>query len=217
MSTYVTVDNISSSGCKFYGAIPEGLHVDDVIVGKITLPTGVLPFYGRVAAKLMSSQDDEQRYTKGIGCHFDWQDLARRDQLDLFLYGSGLQWTLHDFSEKSLTPFQWLFKRFNKTKIIGHVNAEFWGAVGYRYEHQREDGSLMGLIANPHDKHGTFVITFTELDQDEPLVFTTYSRVSQPDLVKRVELMEVLESPSATLFVYRLIDIEQAAVSDGNE
>lgn len=217
VSSYVTVDNISSSGCKFYGALPEGLHVDDVIVGKITLPTGVLPFYGRVAAKLMSSQDDEQQYTKGIGCHFDWQDLARRDQLDLFLYGSGLQWTLHDLSEKSLTPFQWLFKKFNKTKIIGHMNAEFWGAVGYRYEHQSEDRSLMGLIANSHDKHGTFVITFTELDEDETLVLTKYSRVSQPDLVKHVRLMEILESPSATLFVYKLIDIEQATVSSDNE
>lgn len=217
VSSYVTVDNISSSGCKFYGALPEDLHVDDVIVGKITLPTGVLPFYGRVAAKLMSSQDGEQQYTKGIGCHFDWQDLARRDQLDLFLYGSGLQWNLHDLSEKSLTPFQWLFKKFNKTKIIGHVNAEFWGAVGYRYEHQSEDRALMGLIANPHDKHGTFVITFTELDEDETLVLTKYSRVSQPDLVKRVRLMEILESPSATLFVYKLIDIEQATVSSDNE
>ena len=65
--------------------------------------------------------------------------------------------------------------------------------------------------------HDTFVITFTELSEDESLVFKKYSRVSQPDLIKRVELMEILESPSATLFVYRLIDIEPQAVSDTNE
>jgi len=217
ISCYVTVDNISSSGCKFYGALPEGLLVNDVVVGKITLPAGILPFHGKVAAKLMVSQDGEHRHTKSIGCHFDWQDSSRRDQLDLFLYGSGLQWTLHDLSEKSLTPCQWMFKRFNKAKIIGHGNMEFWGAVGYRYEYLTDKKYLMGLIADHHDELGAYVITFAELDKNETLVFKKYSRVSQPDLVKRVDPVEILESPSATLFVYRLIDIEQPVSSDNYE
>lgn len=212
MTAYVTVDNISSSGCKFYGALPEILEIDDDVMGKITLPSGVLPFNGKVAAKLMSSPDDGQQYTKGIGCEFDWKEVHHRDQLDLFLYGSNLQWTLHHLSEKSLTPFEWLFKKFKKQEIIRQVRAQFWGAVRYHYERQTEEEALLGLIANNLDEHGTVVITFAALKENETLVFKTYSRIPQPDLIKRVEIIEMLESPGATLFVYKMVDIEQQQV-----
>lgn len=209
MTTYVTVDNISSSGCKFYGAIPETLKVGEHIGGKITLPGGDLNFSGKVAAMLMSPADDEgQSYIKGIGCHFDWEKIDNLDQLDLFLYGSDLQWTLHDLSEQSLTPFEWLLKKFKKQEIIKQVRAEFWGAVRYHYEHQAEDQALLGLIANDVNTHGTVIITFSPLQEKENLVLKTYSRIAQPKLVKRAELLEMLESPSATLYVYKVVDIE---------
>lgn len=209
MTTYVTVDNISSSGCKFYGVIPETLKVGDNIEGMITLPCDDLHFNGKVAAMLMSRPDEEgQCYIKGIGCHFDWKKIDNLDQLDLFLYGSDLQWTLHDLSEQSLTPFEWLFKKFRKQEIIKQVRAEYWGAARYHYEHQTEDKSLLGLIANDLNTHGTVIITFSPLHEEKNLVLHTYSRISQPELVKRAELLEMLESPSATLYVYKVVDVD---------
>lgn len=210
-TTYVTVDNISSSGCKFYGAFSETLNVDDQVEGKITLPCGELAFGGKVAAILMSPPDDEgQRYTKGIGCFFDWDKVDSVDQLDLFLYGSDLQWTLHHLSEKALTPFEWVIKKFKKQEIIKQVRAEFWGAVRYHYEQQDEDESSLGLLAHDVNTHGTIVITFSPLQEKRTLVLKNYSRIPQPDLIQQAELLETLESPSATLYVYKLVDsVEQ--------
>ena len=217
VTTYATVDNISSSGCKLYGALPEALKVDDDVTGKITLSTGVLPFNGKVVEKLMSTADDGQQYTKGIGCYFDWKEMHHRDQLDLFLYGSDLQWSLHHFTEKSQTPFEWLFSKFKKRKTVQHLRPEFWGVVTYHYADQFKDRASLGLIANNPGAEGEFVITYSALKEDEALIFKTYSRVSQPDLIRRVELIEMLESPGATLYVYKLIDLEQQAESDNTD
>ena len=210
LTTYVTVDNISSSGCKFYGAFPETLKVGDDIEGCITLPGGELSFNGKVTAKMMAFPDDEdQRYTKGIGCHFNWEKNDNRDQLDLFLYGSDLQWTLHDLSEQGLTPFEWLSKKFKKQEIIKQVRAEFWGAVHYHYEDQAEGQALLGLFANDVNTYGSVVIAFSPLKEKTTLVLKTYSRIPNPYLFKQAELIETLESPSATLYVYKMVDVEE--------
>ncbi|MDH5612541.1 MAG: glycosyltransferase [Gammaproteobacteria bacterium] len=210
-TTYVTVDNISSSGCKFYGAFPETLKMGDTLSGQIALPSGELLFHGIIAARLMSPPNDKgEHYIKGIGCHFDWEKDDNQDDLDLFLYGSDLQWTLHHLTEESLTPFEWLVKKFKKQEILKQVRADFWGAVRYHYAAESEDRSSMGLIAHDVHTHGSIVITFTPLRAGEAVVFGTYSRMPQPDLVKQTELVETLESPSATLYVYKLVDfIEQ--------
>lgn len=220
-TAYVTVDNISSSGCKFYGALPETLALGDALSGQIALPSGELAFHGIIAARIMSPPDENgKRYLKGIGCHFDWEKDNNQDALDLFLYGSDLQWTLHHLTEQSLTPFEWLFKKFKKQEIIKQVRADFWGAVGYHYATQSADKSAMGLLAHDVHTHGTIVISFRPLQQDKTLVFRTYSRKTQPDLLKKVELIETLESPSATLYVYKLVAPEvqeNAEVADAGE
>lgn len=215
-TTYVTVDNISSSGCKLYGAIPEALQLGDTLSGQITLPSGELSFHGVIAAKLMSLPSAEgERYIKGVGCHFDWEKDDNQDQLDMFLYGSDLQWTLHHLTEQELTPFEWLTKKFNKQEIVKQVRADFWGAVRYHYESQAEDKSLLGLIAHDVHTHGSIVITFSPLLEKETVIFKTCSRMSQIDLIKQTELLETLESPSATLYVYKLVDLEtQAEAAD---
>jgi cellulose synthase (UDP-forming) len=206
-TTYVTVDNISSSGCKFYGAFPESLEAGQDISGQIALPSGELFFHGVIAAKLMSLPNDEgERYLKGVGCHFDWEKDDKQDELDLFLYGSDLQWTLHHLTEQSLTPFEWLVKKFKKQEIIKQVRADFWGAVRYHYESETDEKFSMGLIAHDVHTHGSIVITFTPLDENEELVFRTYARMPHPDLVRQAELVETLESPSATLYVYKLVE-----------
>lgn len=210
VTTYVTVDNISSSGCKFYGAFPERMEMGNNISGKIILPSGNMNFHGIVAAKLMSPPSDkDERYIKGIGCHFDWGKEDNLDELDLFLHGSDLQWTLHHLTEQELTPFEWLIKKFKKQEIIKQVRADFWGAVRYHYADQSEDESSLGLIAHDVYTHGTIVISFLPLKEAELLAFKTYSRMPQPELIKLAELVETLESPSANLYVYKLVDPDE--------
>ncbi len=207
ITIYVTVDNISSSGCKFYGGFPNTLEIGDPISGKITMPSGELLFHGVVAARMLSPPDEHgERYIKGVGCHFIWEYEDNQDELDLFLYGSDLQWTLHHLTEQSLTPFEWLLKKIKKQEIIRQVRADYWGAVRYHYASESEEKSAMGLIAHDVYTHGSIVISFAPLQQNKALVLKTYSRMAHPDTLKQVELVETLESPSATLYVYKLVE-----------
>ena len=104
---------------------------------------------------------------------------------------------------------EWLFKKFKKQEIIKQVRAEFWGAVRYHYEDQSEDQALLGLLANDVNTHGSVVISFSPLKEKTKVVLKTYSRIPNPDLVKQAELIEMLESPGATLYVYKMIDVEE--------
>ena len=215
---YATVDNISSSGCKFYGAMPETLETGSELEGIIMLPSGELPFNGRVAAKITATLEDGSEYIKGIGCQFIWRTPHQQDQLDLFLYGSGLQWRLHDLSEQSLTPLQWILKIFRKQKIMQSVHPEFWVTTSYYYKDRGNDRISLGLIAGKPGGDGMYVIAFTALEKNRPIVFQPHSRTVQPALLKCVEPVEMLESPSATLFIYELVDTneQQARGSDTN-
>ena len=214
-TSYVTVDNISSTGCKFYGIMPEELRIGDDISGEIILPAGALPFDGKVAVKLMSVTEDGQQYTSGIGCQFNQQADLHRDQLELFLYGSGLQWTLHHISEKSQTPFEWALKKFKKKTTMQQLRPEAWGAVSFYYKQQSEEKVSLGLIAKNSVDNGALVISFSVLKEGETLVFKRHSRMSQPDQIAQVELFETLESPSATLYVYKVIELDQQQVESG--
>jgi cellulose synthase (UDP-forming) len=99
----MTVDDISSSGCRIYGRFPDSLAVGETISGNIALPHGPLPFTAHVAA-LIPGGPDYARFTKAVGVAFEWADNALRDELDVFLYGSDLQWQMHALNERTRTP-----------------------------------------------------------------------------------------------------------------
>lgn len=86
---YLTVDNISPSGCKLYGAFPTPPRPGEAVSGVIFLPAGPLPFRGHIAA-LLEVQSGEARYTKAIGCRFEWQEAKEKDYLKLFSVRLGL-------------------------------------------------------------------------------------------------------------------------------
>ncbi len=47
-------------------------------------------------------------HIKALGCLFHWDDEPDRDQLEVFLYGSNLQWRMNQLGEQMRTPLQWL-------------------------------------------------------------------------------------------------------------
>ena len=93
--------------------------------------------------------------------------------------------------------------------MIKQVRADVWGAVRYHYVHQTTDQALMGLIANNVHSHGTVMLTFSPLQEKDNLVLRAYSRMQQPDLIVQAEILETLESPSASLYVYKVVDVDE--------
>ena len=59
-------------------------------------------------AALIPGQAGAARFTKALGLVFDWQDTASRAELETFLFGSDLQWHMHELTETIRTPTQYL-------------------------------------------------------------------------------------------------------------
>lgn len=99
----MTVQDISPAGCRLHGWLPPAIAAGDVITGELVLPDGRLPFRARVAA-LIRNRDDTG--VRAVGLEFELAGADLRDRLDLFLYGSDLQWRLHGLKERIRTPLE---------------------------------------------------------------------------------------------------------------
>ena len=108
----MTVDDISSSGCRLYGRLPASAQLGDLLHGELLMPGEALPFTAWIAA-LIPGESAGEHYTKAIGLAFQWQDNKDRDQLDLFLYGSDLQWQLHGLNDRVRTPTEVIQQRLS--------------------------------------------------------------------------------------------------------
>lgn len=106
----MTVQDISSSGCRVSGLFSVAVAAGDGVVGSLELPDGPLRFRARVAALIPAAGDASAHRQKTLGLSFDGITVAFRDRLDLFLYGSDLQWQLRGMSERGQTPTEALFR-----------------------------------------------------------------------------------------------------------
>ncbi len=127
----LTVKDISSSGCRLAGHCPRSVAVGDGVIGTLELPDGPLRFRARVVA-LIPERDERASHRSGernterssdgrrgtgrashspmLGVCFEGIDRGFRDRLDLYLYGSDLQWQLRGLSERGRTPTETLFR-----------------------------------------------------------------------------------------------------------
>lgn len=101
------VENISSNGMLIYLPHVTSLHTDDLIEGMLHLPDHTIPF----VAKVSNTQSSKRmRSLSKIGVAFHWDNAHARNQLELFLYGSNIEWHIHHISERAPTFLEYIFK-----------------------------------------------------------------------------------------------------------
>lgn len=103
----MVVDDISATGCRIYGRFPEATKRGDTLAGELHLPGNTLQFNSTVAA-LIPGHAGTARFTKALGVEFNWEDATSRAELETFLFGSDLQWHMHELTETIRTPTQYL-------------------------------------------------------------------------------------------------------------
>lgn len=168
----MTVDDISSSGCRLYGRFPEETAAGETLCGVLHLPGYALPFRARVAA-LIPNEDNEVRYTKALGIEFDWPDAASRDRLDLFLYGSDLQWLINGMAEQSQTPTERLRRRL-QGRTGGAAGTDVWSAVDVRCDTGTPEYGLVSRPAN--DEAPRILLTYRRVDGESTIAMTEHGR-----------------------------------------
>lgn len=202
-----TIDNVSSSGCKAYGYFPQDLQQDDQIKGKILLPHGILPFTGKITS-LIKGTEAGNSFIKSLGCQFEWNDLKDRDYLDLFLYGSDLQWQLNKMNEGVQTLMD---RWFGYTESSSQdISMEHWSAMLFKQNTGADEKDSFGLISSPGRLQE--IITFKPLINDSDLVITIFSPKDQTSFEAKLTSDETqLVSPTTALYTYtikKLYEIE---------
>ncbi len=103
--------DVSSSGFRLTGKVADDLLVGDEIDAQLCLPTGHLSVRAKVRS-IAPRGVDMRDSPVSAGCEFSWTDAAAADELDMFLFGSDLQWGLNGLQERRRTPIEWVASRW---------------------------------------------------------------------------------------------------------
>ena len=96
---FASVDDLSGAGMYVMAPRELRLRAGSTFEGAIFLPDGPLSFEATVRAL----HDEAGSALDGLGCEFVWNDKVARDRLERFLYGSDLEWHLHNLTEMNFT------------------------------------------------------------------------------------------------------------------
>jgi len=196
---FMTVDNISSSGCRLYGAFASSPPIGTPVQGFIYLPSGQLPFRGKVTAHI-PGHAQEEKFTKAIGCQFITEDWLYRDRLKLFLYGSDLQWQLLSLTERIPTPSEWLAQKLGLTPSSSRFSPQNWTAMLYQIK-GKESEPEVGLISMTTDQ-SIAVLVFKPLTMGARLDGRFFTRQRSDSFMITITKGRLLESPVSPIYFY---------------
>lgn len=195
-----TIDNISSSGCRIYGYFPGTLQRNTQVDGVMFFPKASLPFVGKVTS-IITGVESSRSFVKAVGCLFDWPDSTQRDSLDVFLYGSDLQWRINQFNDAVVTPLdRWCgYTRNPQWSIpIGH-----WSVMFFKRRGESHKKSHFGLISSSGQLRE--IITFEPLSGRSNLIVAVLSPKGKTLFEGKLISGETqLESPISPMYAYKI-------------
>lgn len=155
-SRYCIAQDVSSLGMSL--EVRKGQARGDMVAGELLLPSGPVPFQGRIARRTdMACNQNEM-----LGLQFGWSNTAAADALNACLYGNSLQWDVNGWAETRKRTWRsiWPFSRRNSQVIeqaweLGHLATP--GKPGSVCLVRNEDGvyrvlSYAGLPGTSHLK-----------------------------------------------------------------
>lgn len=206
-----TIDNISISGCSIYAPLPETARKDRLLRGEIYLPSGALPFEAMIMSEI-TGLAGSQVFVKAVGCRFIWNQIEHRDALELFLYGTDLQWKLLNIKESGATPLQWLKHRLNKGgRSVKAQPDERWATCEI-INKDTEDAprslrfGLIPLAADGTAPHQ--LVTFLPLTAHENVRMLIITRMGQIGMLARISPGEYLENSAGPIYLYPISECE---------
>ena len=193
-------DDVSSSGFRFHGAIPPHLGIGMQLEGDLYIASGRLPFN----ATVRSAFRDRERRVTGIGCSFEWLDDAERDRLDLYLYGTDLQWQLNGLREQARTPLERLAQIFTRRPRPTGLDAAHWAPVLYHEAHQSITAPRVGFVSVPGSDGGPRTLaTLRPLDPKAELRFRMVTRTGSQVLAGTPVPFKNIQTPAAPVYLYQ--------------
>lgn len=199
----VTIDNLSSTGCRIYGKLPEGAKKGEVIHGKLALPSGDLPVKAQVITEINVTVG-ETTYLKAIGCRFLWGNPEDRNSLDLFLYGNDLQLRLLELDEQSRTPAAWLRDRIKRIRFPRH-NQDRWAICEITSLEAGSTTSMHGLVPLPSDGSSPRkIVTFDPIGEHSLVSIGIFTRTGQNQVYSHIGNVSAIDNSLGSVFLHSL-------------
>ncbi len=203
------LDDISSHGFKFYGRFPAaaaavGAHVR----GEIRLPSGPLPC--RAEVRSLIHADSPAGHVKALGCRFQWDGSIERDRLDVFLYGSNLQWRMNRLGEQMRTPLEWLAGDERWRRRRSRRGFEHWASIVSSSMRSTLSERGIGLVSVPSNAaHTRTLVSYHRFADVAPLQVDVVTRSGLYSLQGPAYFVDSVDAAGTLLHFYRFEVNEQ--------
>lgn len=209
---YGTIDDISAAGFRIYSGHPEECLPGTKVTGSIFLPSVAVDFVAEIKTRIMAGEEGGS-YVKSIGCSFLRSRRSELDQLDLFLYGSGIQLNIHRLKESISTPLGLLQNEFGRLQDGEEQELRKWSAVAVSVP---GDSHLrVGLLASRVDgKAPAEMLLYNRFPEGTPLKAEVYGRSPASTVTGSLGKCSKIETPLAPLYRYQFIPAQVVTHED---
>jgi cellulose synthase (UDP-forming) len=194
--------DISPLGCRIVGLPVTGARGGEELRGELLLPTG--PVRVRALVRTVLGHGDTAT-PAALGCEFRWGLSDERNQLELFLFGSDLQWRLNGYEDRVRTPLQHIGATVRgELPLRRRLAGQRWSPVLFRHgDSDRESG--LGFISGTDREGGPrTLVSLGVLPADSQLVAEEVTPAGARHVAGRVAEQQVLETHAAPIYLYRL-------------
>ena len=194
--------DISPLGCRIVGAPVADARAGEELRGELLLPTGPLPV--QVSVRSVLAENDEGPPV-ALGCEFRWGVSDERNQLEMFLFGSDLQWRLNGLEDRVRTPLE----RFGdllrgERPVRRRLAAQRWSPVLYRRVNSAQEFGVGFISAGERDGESRTLVSLGNLPPNGRLYAEEVTPTGPRGVVGRVGEEQVLETHAAPIYLYRL-------------
>ncbi|MDE2573491.1 MAG: glycosyltransferase, partial [bacterium] len=195
---YGTMDDVSSSGFRLYSRSVKELQSVDQFRGLLFLPSGEIEF----TARAVPGTGEGRARGRTVGCEFIWDSREARDRLNVFLYGSDLQWRIHSLRDQVATPNE-LLMTLVKPQQSARGGTEHWAPAMYHSAGAGGSRKLVGLVST-NVSGVKRLLLFDELAENTEIQLSAFGKYRFDRLRARVDRPRVLESNVNPLYLYQL-------------
>ena len=204
--TVALATDISPHGCRVVGVPAAASRVGQELRGELLLPTGPLSVIASVRAVTDQESDKSTDAGPALGCEFRWGVSDERNQLEMFLFGSDLQWQLNGLSDRIRTPIERVRGWFGAGPPLesSWLAGQTWSPLLYKRVNS-EPGSGVGFISRSGPKSGVrTMVSLGVLPRDGRLYAEEVTATGPRGVVGRVQQEAVLETHAAPIYLYKL-------------
>jgi len=196
------LDDVSPSGFRFHGPLPQRLAVGSRFNGELHLPAGVTPFAAVVRTECVAADGG---HVKGVGCTFEWTTAGDRDALERYLFGTDLQWAVNELDERTPTPLERIGRlaaRPPRPARVGH-----WAPALYERTANSVRPPHVGFISvAPEGGTSRRLATLEPLDMRRPVRVRVVTRTGSRTVSGTPTAERRVETAANPVFLYTMAE-----------